>query len=133
MPSRPLPSDTFWVTVGGGLEPGETFDDAARREVWEETGIRDFELGAWVWVGDMETDWQGEPVRVHQRFYIGRAGRTEVALDRLTDLERGVYRAHRWWSVAEMRVADETFLPIGLPDLLADLLAGRQVSVVHVR
>ena len=33
---------TWWFMPGGGLEPGESFEEAARREVLEETG---FEIG----------------------------------------------------------------------------------------
>ena len=29
----------FWATPGGGLEGDETFEEAARRELFEETGI----------------------------------------------------------------------------------------------
>ncbi len=34
-----------WSFPKGKLDPGESFEDAARREVWEETGVR-VELGA---------------------------------------------------------------------------------------
>ncbi len=29
----------FWQPVTGGMEPGETQEQACRREIWEETGI----------------------------------------------------------------------------------------------
>ncbi len=133
VPSRPLPSDTFWVTVGGGLEAGETFEDAARREVWEETGIREFDLGEWVWVGDAEVNWKGEVFRAYTRYYLGRTSGTGVTLAHLAEQERRVHRAHKWWSLDELRVTSETLLPLGLPDLLADILERRWTSVVRVR
>ena len=30
----------FWQSVTGSIEPDETIEETAKREVWEETGIR---------------------------------------------------------------------------------------------
>lgn len=35
---------TVWETAGGHIEEGETPSDAAKRELWEETGAVDFEI-----------------------------------------------------------------------------------------
>ena len=35
-----VPGSSWWVTPGGGLEPGDTSRDAAARELFEETGHR---------------------------------------------------------------------------------------------
>ncbi|WP_254554909.1 NUDIX domain-containing protein, partial [Salmonella enterica] len=35
----PLAGSEFWATPGGGCDPGETYEDAARRELFEETGL----------------------------------------------------------------------------------------------
>src|SRR5690349_11417300 len=36
---RAAPLDGYWHTVAGGVEPGESAEDAARRERAEETGL----------------------------------------------------------------------------------------------
>ncbi|HKI90949.1 MAG TPA: NUDIX domain-containing protein [Gaiellaceae bacterium] len=39
----------WWVTPGGGKQPGESDEHALRRELREELGLRDVELGPLVW------------------------------------------------------------------------------------
>jgi len=50
-----------WSLPKGKLEPGETWEDAALREVWEETGVR-CTLGAFI--GSSHYEVNGAPKKV---------------------------------------------------------------------
>ena len=114
----------YWCTPGGGVDSGETYEQAAVRELLEETGIVCPELGPWLWTGRKILLFPDEDVEFQERFFLVDAGRCSVETGGHTDYERLVLAEHRWWSLAEMRKTSETFIPRGLPDLIAPIIAG---------
>ncbi len=114
----------YWITPGGGLEAGEDHTTAARRELWEETGMTGIELGPWVAHCEPVLIWAGEMVQAHDRFYLARIDSTAVTFENLNAAERDVYREHRWWDVGELGTSGERVIPSGLVDLLGRIVVG---------
>jgi len=50
-----------YLTPGGGVETGEAIDDAARRELYEETGVKVTNLKRAFFDDDVTGNWEGIP------------------------------------------------------------------------
>jgi 8-oxo-dGTP pyrophosphatase MutT (NUDIX family) len=107
---------TWWFTPGGGLEADESFEDAARRELREETGAI---AGDLVEVGSeryAEFAFGGQQFRQTERFFAVRLARFDPVATELTDLERRSHLRPRWWTLAEF----DAERPVAFPPDLRD-------------
>lgn len=108
----------FWATAGGECDPGEDFADAARRELFEETGIA-AEPGRPIHArGNDFTTFDGEPVTADERYFRVVVHAADVDTSGHTALERAVMRDHRWFTRAELAAWPEPIFPPELLDLL---------------
>ena len=116
-PGRPE-DGTWWFTPGGGVEAGESLEQAARRELLEETGVDVRELGSPVRKDYVEFPFEGRLLRQHQTYFRVRVGVAVVDVSGWTELERRTVAEYRWWSADELRTTTDTVYPVGLVDLL---------------
>ncbi|MDO8798964.1 NUDIX hydrolase [Phenylobacterium sp.] len=124
--ATPTAELSFWFTVGGGVEPGESLEAGALREVAEETGFTAVELGPIVWErSSVFTLADSETVILKESYFIARCPGGDPSRAAWEPHEVVLMDDMRWWSPEEIAAVEEMIYPERLRELLPDIAAGR--------
>lgn len=107
------------MTPGGGVEKNESFKDALKREIFEETGIQDLAIKNCIFsriaYANLNSDEQN---MFYERYFVVETNEMKINDMNITDVEREIIEEYKWWSIDELRCSTEIVFPIGFKDLI---------------
>ena len=120
-PSAPI-TKPYWVTLGGGVNSNESLEEAAARELDEETGIKNVKIGPKIWHGQ----WRGTNRINDETYFLIKLPYVGGVLDHsgFEEEEKKVIKKMKWWEIDELKESNEIFIPQQLSSYLTNILKG---------
>ncbi|MFH1568231.1 MAG: HAD-IA family hydrolase [Gemmatimonadota bacterium] len=121
---EPASGREVWFAPGGGMDGDETPEACLRRELAEETGRGDLEIGPVLWTRRHTFDWDHRILTQEETYRLVRTPRFEpVMAANPSPAEAAAFREFRWWTADRIAASDALFAPRRLAELVRDLMA----------
>jgi len=113
----------WWEIPGGGVDPGESSEQAVKRELYEEAGFEGVEIGPVIWTQHVEFDFGGIHFDSDERIHVAWCDGGEWRPRHLEFLEAAAFQGAEWWELEPLLASDEPVLPERLREFLPAIVA----------